>query len=97
MPLFLCDSESIAKGLHGRTCPLSRQERANHKSLSKLLDWRGCETEGSRFLMFFSHSGDVVKTFTSFDGIRIAYHDEGEGPAVVLLHGGYVDGLGRFG
>jgi pimeloyl-ACP methyl ester carboxylesterase len=47
--------------------------------------------------MFFSHSGDVVKTFTSFDGIRIAYHDEGEGPAVVLLHGGYVDGLGQFG
>jgi len=38
-----------------------------------------------------------VKTFTSFDGIRIAYHDEGEGPAVVLLHGGYVDGLGQFG
>jgi pimeloyl-ACP methyl ester carboxylesterase len=47
--------------------------------------------------MFFPHSGDVVKTFTSFDGIRIAYHDEGEGPAVVLLHGGYVDGLGQFG
>jgi len=47
--------------------------------------------------MFFSHSGDMVKTFTSFDGIRIAYHDEGEGPAVVLLHGGYVDGLGQFG
>jgi len=39
----------------------------------------------------------MVKTFTSFDGIRIAYHDEGEGPAVVLLHGGYVDGLGQFG
>jgi len=38
-----------------------------------------------------------VKTFTSFDGIRIAYHDEGEGPAVILLHGGYVDGLGQFG
>lgn len=38
-----------------------------------------------------------MKTFTSFDGIRIAYHDEGEGPAVVLLHGGYVDGLGQFG
>ena len=38
-----------------------------------------------------------MKTFTSFDGIRIAYHDEGEGPAVILLHGGYVDGLGQFG
>jgi pimeloyl-ACP methyl ester carboxylesterase len=38
-----------------------------------------------------------MDTFTSFDGIRIAYHDEGEGPAVILLHGGYVDGLGQFG
>jgi pimeloyl-ACP methyl ester carboxylesterase len=38
-----------------------------------------------------------MNTFTSFDGIQIAYHDEGEGPAVVLLHGGYVDGLGQFG
>jgi hypothetical protein len=38
-----------------------------------------------------------MDTFTSFDGIRIAYHDEGEGPAVILLHGGYVDGLGEFG
>jgi len=35
--------------------------------------------------MFFLQSGDVVKTFTSFDGIRIVYHDEGEGPAVVLV------------
>src|SRR5260221_2340817 len=38
-----------------------------------------------------------MNTFTSFDGIRIAYHDEGEGPAVILLHGGFVDGLGQFG
>jgi len=38
-----------------------------------------------------------VKTFTSFDGIRIAYHDEGEAPAVILLHGFGVDGLGQFG
>jgi pimeloyl-ACP methyl ester carboxylesterase len=38
-----------------------------------------------------------MKTFTSFDGIRIAYHDEGEGPAVILLHGFGVDGLGQFG
>jgi pimeloyl-ACP methyl ester carboxylesterase len=38
-----------------------------------------------------------MNTFTSFDGIRIAYHDEGEGPPVVLLHGGYLDGLGQFG
>ena len=36
-------------------------------------------------------------TFTSFDGLRIAYHDEGEGPAVVLLHGFGVDALGQFG
>jgi pimeloyl-ACP methyl ester carboxylesterase len=38
-----------------------------------------------------------VNTFVSFDGIRIAYHDEGEGPAVILLHGFGVDGLGQFG
>jgi pimeloyl-ACP methyl ester carboxylesterase len=38
-----------------------------------------------------------MNTFTSFDGIRIAYHDEGEGPAVILLHGGYIDGLSQFG
>jgi hypothetical protein len=38
-----------------------------------------------------------VNAFRSFDGIRIAYHDEGEGPPVILLHGGYVDGLGQFG
>lgn len=38
-----------------------------------------------------------MNTFRSFDGIRIAYHDEGKGPAVILLHGGYVDGLGQFG
>ena len=38
-----------------------------------------------------------MNSFTSFDGIRIAYHDEGEGPAVILLHGFGVDGLGQFG
>ena len=38
-----------------------------------------------------------MNTFTSFDGIRIAYHDEGEGPGVILLHGFGVDGLGQFG
>jgi pimeloyl-ACP methyl ester carboxylesterase len=38
-----------------------------------------------------------MHTFTSFDGTRIAYHDEGDGPVVILLHGGYVDGLGQFG
>jgi hypothetical protein len=45
----------------------------------------------------FERFGDVVKSFTSFDGTRIADHDEGQGPAVILLHGGYVDGLGQFG
>jgi pimeloyl-ACP methyl ester carboxylesterase len=45
----------------------------------------------------FERFGDVVKSFTSFDGTRLAYHDEGQGPAVILLHGGYVDGLGQFG
>ena len=38
-----------------------------------------------------------MKSFPSFDGTRIAYHDEGEGPAVILLHGVGVDGLGQFG
>jgi pimeloyl-ACP methyl ester carboxylesterase len=38
-----------------------------------------------------------MNSFTSFDGIQIAFHDFGEGPAVILLHGGYVDGLGQFG
>jgi hypothetical protein len=35
-----------------------------------------------------------VNSFASFDGIRIAFHDEGEGPAVILLHGFGVDGPG---
>ncbi len=38
-----------------------------------------------------------MHTFTSFDGLRIAYHDEGQGPAVILLHGFGVDALGQFG
>jgi hypothetical protein len=38
-----------------------------------------------------------MHTFTSFDGLRIAYHDEGEGPSVLLLHGFGVDALGQFG
>lgn len=38
-----------------------------------------------------------MKSFTSFDGIQIAYRDEGKGAAVILLHGGYLDGLGQFG
>jgi pimeloyl-ACP methyl ester carboxylesterase len=38
-----------------------------------------------------------MNSFVSFDGTRIAYHDEGAGPAVVLLHGSGLDGLGNFG
>src|SRR5215471_11233546 len=38
-----------------------------------------------------------MNAFRSFDGLQIAYHDEGSGPAVILLHGGYLDGLGQFG
>ena len=38
-----------------------------------------------------------MNSFVSFDGTRIAYHDEGAGPAVVLLHGFGMDGLGNFG
>jgi pimeloyl-ACP methyl ester carboxylesterase len=44
------------------------------------------------------HSLEVtVKTFASFDGATLAYHDEGEGFPVILLHGYGVDGLGQFG
>ena len=38
-----------------------------------------------------------MKTFITFDGATIAYHDEGEGSPVILLHGYGVDGLGQFG
>ena len=38
-----------------------------------------------------------MHTFTSFDGLHIAYHDEGEGATVLLLHGFGVDALGQFG
>jgi len=38
-----------------------------------------------------------MDTFTSFDGLPIAYLDEGEGPPVILLHGFGVDGLGQYG
>ncbi|HXY06411.1 MAG TPA: alpha/beta hydrolase [Terriglobales bacterium] len=41
--------------------------------------------------------GTCVNTFPSFDGIRIAYQDQGDGLPVILLHGGFVDGLGQFG
>lgn len=40
---------------------------------------------------------EIVNTFSSFDGATIAYHDEGKGPAVILLHGFGVDGLGQYG
>jgi MerR family transcriptional regulator, thiopeptide resistance regulator len=36
-------------------------------------------------------------SFASFDGTRIAYSDEGSGPAVILLHGFGVDGADNFG
>ena len=38
-----------------------------------------------------------MQTFITFDGPTIAYHDEGEGSPVILLHGYGVDGLGQFG
>jgi pimeloyl-ACP methyl ester carboxylesterase len=36
-------------------------------------------------------------SFASFDGTRIAYSDEGTGPAVILLHGFGMGGLDNFG
>jgi pimeloyl-ACP methyl ester carboxylesterase len=36
-------------------------------------------------------------SFASFDGTRIAYSDEGEGPAVILLHGFGMGGLDNYG
>jgi len=39
----------------------------------------------------------TANRFRSFDGIQIAYHDQGEGPAVILLHGFGVGGLDQFG
>jgi pimeloyl-ACP methyl ester carboxylesterase len=38
-----------------------------------------------------------MNSFTSFDGIRISYHDEGEGPAIILVHGFGLDAMGQFG
>jgi pimeloyl-ACP methyl ester carboxylesterase len=38
-----------------------------------------------------------MNTFTSFDGTQIAYHDEGHGPAVMLLHGFGLGGMDQFG
>src|SRR3954452_17872172 len=63
-----------------------------------------CITNGNPHRLFRSqpnlrtlHLRPNMDTFTSFDGTRIAYHDEGNGPAVILLHGFGVDALGRFG
>jgi DNA-binding transcriptional MerR regulator/pimeloyl-ACP methyl ester carboxylesterase len=39
----------------------------------------------------------AMNSFASFDGTRIAYSDEGEGPAVILLHGFGMSGLDNFG
>jgi pimeloyl-ACP methyl ester carboxylesterase/DNA-binding transcriptional MerR regulator len=39
----------------------------------------------------------AMNRFASFDGTRIAYTDEGKGPAVILLHGFGMDGLDNYG
>jgi hypothetical protein len=36
-----------------------------------------------------------MNSFTSFDGIQIAFRDFGEGPVIILLHGGDIDALGQ--
>src|SRR5215216_2281280 len=41
--------------------------------------------------------GNGMNSLVSFDGTRIAYHDEGTGPAVILLHGFGLNGLQNFG
>jgi pimeloyl-ACP methyl ester carboxylesterase len=41
--------------------------------------------------------GASQRSFTSFDGTKLAYFDEGDGPAVVLLHGFGLDGMDNFG
>lgn len=38
-----------------------------------------------------------MNRFRSYDGTTIAFHDDGSGPAVMLLHGYGLDGLGNFG
>ncbi|MBI2825076.1 MAG: hypothetical protein HYX69_10360 [Planctomycetia bacterium] len=38
-----------------------------------------------------------MNSFASFDRVRIAYHDEGTGPPVILLHGFGLDGRTKFG
>jgi len=52
-------------------------------------------TFGSRTLFWPREA--YLKTFTFFDGVQIAYHDEGKGPSVILLHGCFVDVRGQFG
>ena len=52
-------------------------------------------TFGSRTL--FLPREAYLKAFTFLDGVQIAYHDEGKGPSVILLHGGFVDVLGQLG
>lgn len=39
----------------------------------------------------------ALKSIASFDGATIAYHDDGDGPPFILLHGYGVDALGQFG
>ncbi len=44
-----------------------------------------------------SAGATATDSFASFDGTRIAYCDVGKGPAVILLHGFGMDGLGNYG
>jgi pimeloyl-ACP methyl ester carboxylesterase len=44
-----------------------------------------------------AEQAEGANSFASFDGTRIAYSDQGHGPAVILLHGFGMSGLDNYG
>src|SRR4051812_10787044 len=47
--------------------------------------------------LFQPTGGSLTDSFTSFDGTRIAFIDQGSGPAVLLLHGYGLNALTNWG